>query len=105
MFSFVLNDIRSNAEYFGISTSTITGSGGILNTIIAYALAIIGFFGILAFVIAGVMYLVSTGDEDTTKHAKNYMIYAVIGITVALLGFVIMATISSLLGAGGQSYL
>ena len=42
---------------------------------------------------AGFLYLTSGGDEEKTKAAKNYIIYAVIGIAIALLarGIVLLA--------------
>ena len=88
------------AASFGVSTSTFSG---ILTNIINYALAIVGFLGVLGFVISGIMYLVSAGDDDLAKKSKGYMVNSIIGITVALLGYVIMAAISTLLGAGGAT--
>ncbi len=96
-------DISANqnaASGFGVSTSTPTS---ILTNIINYALAIIGFLGVLGFIIAGIMYLISAGDETLAEKAKGYMVNAIIGVVVALLGYVIMAAISALLGAGGAT--
>ena len=89
---------HTGAKNFGISTSTTTE---ILANVINYALAIIGFLGVLGFIISGIMYLVSAGDEKGTEKAKTNIKYSVIGITVALIGYVIMYAISTLLGAGG----
>ena len=88
------------AKKLGISTST---PSLILTNIINYALAIIGFLGVLGFIISGIMYLVSAGDEDMAKTAKQNMVYAIIGVTVALIGYVVMAAISTILGAGGAT--
>jgi hypothetical protein len=95
-----INQTQSNAQGFGLSTATPTT---ILSAVINYALAIIGFLGVLAFIISGIMYLVSAGDEKTASKAKGYMVYAIIGVVVALIGYVVMAAISSLLGAGGST--
>ncbi|MDD5083931.1 MAG: hypothetical protein PHT88_03295 [Candidatus Moranbacteria bacterium] len=91
---------QSAATAFGVSTSTPTD---ILTNIINYALAIIGFLGVLGFIISGIMYLVSAGDEAMAEKAKNNMVYAIIGVIVALLGYVVMAAISTLLSAGGAN--
>ena len=91
---------QSAATGFGVSTSTPTA---ILTAVINYALALIGFLGVLGFVIAGIMYLISGGDETMTAKAKSYMISCIIGVIIALLGYVVMAAISSLLGAGGST--
>jgi uncharacterized membrane protein YjgN (DUF898 family) len=95
-----MSNNQSNAASFGVSTSTPTT---ILTNIINYALAIVGFLGVLGFIIAGIMYLLAAGDEDTAKKAKGYMVNSIIGIVVALLGYVVMAAISTLLGAGGAT--
>jgi hypothetical protein len=91
---------QSAATGFGVSTSTPTA---ILTAIINYALALIGFLGVLGFIIAGIMYLISGGDEKMASSAKSYMINCIIGVIIALLGFVVMNVISSLLGAGGST--
>lgn len=93
-----INVTRQDAAYFGVSTST---PSSILMNIVNYALALIGILGILGFIIAGIMYLLSAGDEDVAKRAKGYMVNAIIGVIVALIGFVLIAAISTLLGAGG----
>jgi hypothetical protein len=86
----------TNGQTGGVSTQTPTT---IITNVINYALAIIGFLGVLAFIIAGIMYLVSAGDEAQAEKAKSYMINAIIGVIIALLGYVVMSAISSLLGA------
>jgi hypothetical protein len=95
-----INANQSAATGFGVSTSTPTA---ILTNVVNYALAIIGFLGVLGFIIAGIMYLVSAGDEAKAEKAKGYMVNCIIGIVIALLGYVVMAAISTLLGAGGAS--
>ena len=90
----------ANGTTGGVSQKTPTE---IITNIINYALAIIGFLGVLGFIISGIMYLVSAGDEGMAEKAKNNMVYAIIGVIVALLGYVVMAAISTLLAAGGSS--
>jgi len=97
---FSIDASRADATSFGVSTST---PSDILKNVINYALAIVGFLGILGFVISGIMYLVSAGDEDLAKRGKTYMVYSIIGVIIALVGYVVMAAISSLLGAGGST--
>lgn len=89
---------RVEGSQFGISTQTPTV---ILTNIINYALSILGLLGVLGFIIAGMMYLLSGGSEDQVERAKRYMVNSIIGLIVALLGYVVMAAISTLLGAGG----
>ena len=95
-----INTTRQDATGFGVATST---PSSILINIINYALAILGFLGILGFIIAGVMYILSAGDEASAKKAKGYMVNSIIGVIIALLGYVVIAAISTLLGAGGAT--
>ena len=97
---FDVGTVGDNAANFGIAKSTPTE---ILTNIINYALALIGFLGVLGFIISGIMYLVSAGDEGAAEKAKGYMVNSIIGVIIALLGYVVIAAISTLLGGGGAT--
>lgn len=88
----------SNAGSAGTPSGTIYG---IINTTLNWLLAILGFLGIIGFVISGILYLISAGDEDMAGRAKTAMINSIIGIIVALLGFVIIRAVNSWLGSSG----
>lgn len=77
---------------------------GIINTIMNWMLGIIGFIAIIGFCIAGILYLTSAGDEERQKTAKNAMVYSIIGVIVALGGFVIWNAVQGMLqgNATGQ---
>lgn len=79
---------KTNAASGGTPQGSIIGIiGGTMN----WLLAILGFVAIIAFVIAGILYLTSAGDEGQAEKAKNAMTYAIIGVAVALMGYVIIA--------------
>jgi hypothetical protein len=59
----------------------------------SWILLIFGSVAIIGFVIAGILYLTSAGDEDKMKKAKQGMIYAIIGVAVGLLGYVIVQAV------------
>ena len=85
----------------GVCTPTTTGLSAasvsyILETFMKWLLGIFGFLGIIAFVISGVQYLLAAGDEDQAKTAKRNMQYSIIGIIVALSGYIIITAIDSL---------
>jgi len=71
----------------------------LLQNFMNWLLGILGFIGIIAFVISGMQYLLSAGDDDTISTAKRNMKYSIIGVVVALSGFVIIRAISSALNA------
>ncbi len=56
----------------------------------------------LAIVIAGFQYVMSQGDPARNKDAKQKLTYAIIGLGVLLLAYVIVNTILKALGVGEQ---
>lgn len=65
-----------------------------------WLLAVVGMIAIIAFVISGMQYLLSAGDEGMIETAKRNMTYSIVGVLVALSGWVIIRTIDSLLNGG-----
>jgi hypothetical protein len=84
-------------NYFGLPQGSIFQ---IVQSLVFWLLAILGFLGILAFVISGIMYLTSAGDDKQIEKAKTAMVAAIIGIIVALIGFVIIKAVDAWLRGG-----
>ena len=76
---------------------TATNANDLIMKIINWLLAFIGSLAVLMIVIAGIMYITSAGDEGRVDKAKSYLTYAVVGLVVALLGYVIVLTVGSAL--------
>jgi hypothetical protein len=74
----------------------------IIQNIMFYLLAILGFVAVIGFVISGILYLVAAGDEDAQARAKRAMIYSITGVIVGLVGLVILYAAQRLLGAQNQ---
>lgn len=66
------------------------GDGGIFTTIINILLFIIGVIAVIMLIIGGIRYVVSGGDQAAVTAAKNTILYAVIGIIVAILAYAIV---------------
>jgi|JI8StandDraft_1071087.scaffolds.fasta_scaffold137015_2 Na+-driven multidrug efflux pump len=79
------------------STAAQGGVVGFLSTILNWLLGILGVVALIAFVIAGFMYIFSAGDEEKAEKAKNTMLYAIIGVVVALIGYIIIKVIQGFL--------
>jgi len=75
----------------------------IVQKIMFWILGIVGFVAIIGFCIAGILYLTSAGDEDRQKSAKSAMVYSIIGVIVALGGYVIWNAAKNMLSDGGGS--
>jgi len=87
----------SNVSGYGLPDSTITG---IIGGVLMWLLAIFGVLGVIGFLVSGVMYLISFGDENMMKRAKNGMMYSIYGIIVGLMGLIVIRAAYSLLDGG-----
>ena len=76
----------------------------ILETFMKWLLGIFGFLAIIAFVISGVQYLSAAGDESQAETAKRNMQYSIIGVAVALSGFIILTAIDALLQGSSTTF-
>jgi hypothetical protein len=69
----------------------------IIENFAKWILGIFGSLAIIAFAIAGILYITAAGDETRIEKAKKMMTYAIIGIIVALIGLIVQRTIYMLL--------
>ncbi len=60
---------------------------------INFAIMAIGVLGVIMFIVAGFLYMTASGDQSKIDRAKSTMTYAAVGLAVAVLGFVVVATI------------
>lgn len=67
-----------------------SGETGVFVTITNILLFIIGAVAVIMLVIGGVRYTVSGGDSNAVSAAKNTILYAIIGIVVAILAYAIV---------------
>lgn len=70
--------------------TNLFGSGGIFTKITDVLLFIIGAVAVIMLIIGGIRYVVSGGDSSAVTGAKNTILYAVIGIVVALLAYALV---------------
>ena len=84
----------SNISGLGLPSGTLMS---IVYGILGWLLAIIGLVGIIGFIISGAMYILSSGDEKMAGQAKTAMTNSIIGIIVALSGYVIIQAIDAVL--------
>jgi hypothetical protein len=63
------------------------GDGGLFQTITNVLLFVIGAISVIMLIIGGIRYVVSGGDSSAVTSAKNTILYAVIGIIVAILAY------------------
>ncbi len=64
--------------------------GDTVQTVINVLLFIIGAVAVIMIIIGGIKYTISNGDSSQITSAKNTILYAVIGLIVALLAYAIV---------------
>ncbi|QQS21083.1 MAG: hypothetical protein IPL87_00915 [Candidatus Moraniibacteriota bacterium] len=79
--------------------SGLSGKGVdvIVSGFMMWLLVIVGFLSIIAFIIAGIMYLTAAGNDGQIKNAKQAMFYSIVGVIVALVGYVVIQAVDFLL--------
>ena len=65
--------------------------------IMYWLLTLVGILGVVAFIIAGILYLTSAGDDEQIGKAKKAMVYSIVGIIVALVGVVAINAVDNML--------
>ncbi len=67
-----------------------SGLLNIINSISEAILYVVGTIAVLFIIIGGFQYITSAGNPDAIEKAKNTILYAVIGIIIALLAYAIV---------------
>lgn len=82
-----------------------TGPGGLISVIVQiinYGLYIIGTIAVAFIIWGGFVYITSAGNDEGIKKAKTIITYAIIGLIVAIVAWVIVnAVITEIFRPGG----
>ena len=74
-----------------------TGIKPILEKILVWMLGIFGVIALISFAISGLQYLTSAGSDTRMESAKRNMVYAIIGVVVALSAVVVIQAVDAAL--------
>jgi uncharacterized membrane protein YgcG len=85
----------------GLPNNTVTP---VLQNVMNWLLIVVGTVAIIAFVISGIQYLLSAGDQNAIETAKRNMKWSIVGVVVALMGMVILIFIYDILEYGSTGY-
>jgi len=61
-----------------------------ITTVINIILYFLGAISVLVIIFAGILYVMSGGDANSVTKAKNTLLYAVVGLIVAMLAYAIV---------------
>lgn len=79
------------------ATGGQTSLRGLVLTIVNYFLGFLGLLAVVMVIYGGVTYVSSAGNDEAVGKAKKIIMYALIGIVIILLSFVV---VKAILGAG-----
>lgn len=68
----------------------LIGPEGIFNQITSVALGVIGAVSVIMLIWGGLRYIISGGDSKKITDAKNTILYAIIGLIIAILSYAII---------------
>ena len=71
-----------------------------LKSVVNILLYIIGAVAVIMIIVGGIRYVTSNGDQGAVSGAKNTILYAVVGLVVAIMAFAIVNWIVT--GVGGS---
>jgi len=89
-------DARKDCETAG--SLTIENVWGMVWTIINWVLIVVGIICVIFIIVGGIRYATSGGDPEKVKSAKNTILYALIGLVIAILANVIVQIVFSVTG-------
>ena len=73
----------------------------LLTNIINAVAGLFGAISVIMIIVAGLMYLLSAGSPERINKAKTALVYAIVGLAIAISAGAIVATIKSVINAGG----
>lgn len=83
------DQIKVGSESTGQSSGGTTLEQGV-ETVINLLLFLIGIIAVIAIIIGGIRYTTSNGDAGQTKAAKDTILYAIVGLIVAIMAYAIV---------------
>jgi hypothetical protein len=81
----------------------IFGANGIFSTITNLMLFLVGAISVIMIIIGGFRYVVSGGNASSVSAAKNTILYAVIGIIIAILAYAVINFVINSFAPGAGS--
>lgn len=86
----------ANADTGICETKNVSGNQGVtklVKTIVDVLLYIVGIVSVIVIIVSGISYATSGGDPSKVKRAKDTLLYAVIGLVVAIFAYAIVGWI------------
>lgn len=92
----------ANAAKGNDQATNLFGASGMFTTITNILLFIVGAVSVIMIIIGGLRYVTSGGNSASVSAAKNTILYAVVGIVIAILAYALINfVIGSFTGGAG----
>ena len=79
--------VNCAAEGSNLQGTSLFGTDGIVPMVINTLLTLVGVVSVVMLIIGGIRYIISSGDQNAVTTAKNTILYAIIGLIIALLSY------------------
>ena len=86
----------------GQPTELFGGPTALIPRAINLMLFIVGILAIIVLIYGGIRYVLSGGDAGKVKDAKNTILYAIVGLVIAILGYAVVNWVIQVVGAGAN---
>jgi len=90
----VSSGVDCAADGSNLADTTLFGDGGIVPLMINTLLTLVGVISVIMLIIGGIRYIISSGDQNAVTTAKNTILYAIIGLIIALLSYAAISFIT-----------
>ena len=96
-----VDEINKGIDAIGGSSSTATLQvNDIVLAVVNWLLFAVGVISVVMLIVGGIKYATSAGDSNKVTSAKNTIMYAIIGLAVAVLAFAIVGFVTNTLNGG-----
>ena len=105
----IILSLAAAAGFFPLFASAIATSyttaptfAQILTNVLNWLLSIFGILALIGFVVSGILYLTSAGDQDRIELAKKSATYAILGVIVGLSALIVIQVVNKMLSASSS---
>ena len=96
-----VDEINKGIKAVGGSNSSATLKvDEIVLAVVNWLLFAVGVISVIMLIVGGIKYATSAGDSNKVTSAKNTIMYAIIGLAVAVLAFAIVGFVTDTLNGG-----
>jgi hypothetical protein len=90
--------IQTEAARVAGASNPFFGEGGVITVLVEKLSFAIGVASVIMVIVGGLRFITSGGDPQTAKAARNTVLYAIIGMIVAISGVLLVSFVLSRIG-------